>query len=87
MNDLKWTISQSEDPDRLSRWSLDQYKTILAAADLLREEIRQWQEAQGIEPEDSVETLNRLRMERDDEILIPLSSQAPKKIIRRNSLD
>jgi len=82
MNDLKWTLSESEDHDSLSRSRLAQYIAVLAAADLLREEIRQWQEVQGIEPEESVEILNRLRMERDDEILTSLSSE--QKLIRRN---
>jgi prevent-host-death family protein len=45
------------------RWS-----RALAAADEIRERIRVWQEAHGIVPEDSVETLNRVREERDAEL-------------------
>jgi len=40
----------------------------MATADRLREEARRWQEEHGIEAEDSVETLRRLREERDDEL-------------------
>lgn len=40
---------------------------VLAATDELRERIRQWQEARGITPESSTETLDRLRQERDHE--------------------
>jgi prevent-host-death family protein len=47
---------------------LDRYAQALAAADQLRERIRCWQEAHGVEPEDSVVTLRQLREERDDEI-------------------
>ena len=43
----------------------DQYTHAFAAADLMRERVRRWQEAHGIEPEDSVETLRRLREEHD----------------------
>jgi prevent-host-death family protein len=46
----------------------DQYARSLAAADLLRERIRRWQEAHGIEPEDTVETLRQLRERHDDEL-------------------
>src|SRR5207249_714862 len=35
--------------------------SVLADADRLREEIRQWQQAHGVVAEDSVETLRRLR--------------------------
>src|SRR5688500_9531338 len=47
----------------------NQYSSVLAEADILREEIRQWQEAHGIEPEDSVDMLNQLRAEHNDELL------------------
>jgi len=46
----------------------DRYTHALAAADLLRERVQRWQEAHGIEPEDSVETLRQLREERGDEL-------------------
>jgi len=46
----------------------DRYTHALAAADLLRERVQRWQEAHGIEAEDSVETLRQLREERDDEL-------------------
>lgn len=46
----------------------EQYTQALVSADLLRERIRRWQEAQGIEPEDAVETLRQLREGRDDEL-------------------
>jgi prevent-host-death family protein len=45
-----------------------QFTQTMAAADRLREEARRWQEEHGIEVEDSVETLRRLREERDDEL-------------------
>lgn len=41
----------------------DQYTEALAVADSLRERIQRWQEAHGIEPEDSVTTLRQLREE------------------------
>jgi prevent-host-death family protein len=41
---------------------------VLAATDELRERIRQWQEERGIKPESSIDTLNRLRQERDREL-------------------
>jgi prevent-host-death family protein len=46
----------------------DSYTNALATADLLRERIRRWQEAHGIEPGDTVETLRQLREEHDDEL-------------------
>ena len=46
----------------------DSYTAALAAADELRERIRRWQEAHGVEPEDAVTTLRRLRQERDGEL-------------------
>ena len=63
-----------EDLRRLEQFSAgmtaqsDPYTHALAAADLLRERIQRWQKAHGIKPEDSVETLRRLREERDDEL-------------------
>ena len=44
----------------------------LATARELREDVRRWQEQHGIEAEDSVETLRRLREERDDELGSPI---------------
>ena len=46
----------------------DQFTYALETADRLRERIRRWQEAHGIEPGDSVEILRQLREERDDEL-------------------
>jgi hypothetical protein len=46
----------------------DQFTYALETADRLRERIRRWQEAHGIEPGDSVEMLRQLRRERDDEL-------------------
>jgi prevent-host-death family protein len=46
----------------------DRHADALAAADLVRERIRRWQEAHGVEPEDAVETLRQLREARDDEL-------------------
>jgi prevent-host-death family protein len=40
----------------------------LTLADLTGERIRDWQASYGIEPEDSVEVLRRLREARDDEL-------------------
>lgn len=47
----------------------EQESTVLARADRLREQIRAWQEAHGITPEATAETLDQLRAERDDELL------------------
>jgi prevent-host-death family protein len=47
----------------------DQFGLALEAADQVRERIRRWQEAQGIEPGNSVEDLRHLREERDDDLL------------------
>jgi prevent-host-death family protein len=46
----------------------DQYTQALAAADLLRERIRNWQTAHGIDPGDVVEDLRQLREEHDDQL-------------------
>ena len=43
----------------------DQLTNALEMADRVRERIRRWQEAHGIEPGDSVENLLKLREERD----------------------
>lgn len=81
------SVQEAALSDSLSCSRLDQYKTTLAA-DLLREHIRQWQEAYGIEPEDSVETLNQLRMERDKELLASLSSRSfLRSLIGETDLD
>ena len=45
-----------------------QFAQTLATARELREHVRHWQEEHDIEAEDSVETLRRLREERDDEL-------------------
>lgn len=47
----------------------ERYSHALAAADEVRERIRQWQEENGVEPLDSTEVLRELREERDDQIL------------------
>jgi prevent-host-death family protein len=47
----------------------DYYARALATATTVREKVRRWQEEHSIEPEDSVETLRRLREERDDELV------------------
>jgi len=63
-----------EDLRRLKQLSIsmtaesERYTDALTTADLLRGRIRRWQKAHGIEPENSVETLRRLREERDDEL-------------------
>jgi len=46
-----------------------QQSTALSRAEHLRERIRQWQEDRGIEPDDSVQILNQVRAERDDELV------------------
>ena len=47
----------------------DQFANALEKADRVRERIRRWQVAHGIEPGDSVEDLRQMREERDDELL------------------
>lgn len=47
----------------------DQFTQALESADRVRERIRRWQEAHGIEPGDSTEELRQIREERDDELL------------------
>ena len=47
----------------------DQFGQALEAADRVRERIRRWQEAHGIEPGDSVANVRNLREERDDDLL------------------
>ena len=47
----------------------ERYSRGLAAADAVQEQIRHWQEEQGIQPFDSTELLREFREERDDEIL------------------
>jgi len=46
----------------------DQFARALETTDRVRERIRRWQEAHGIEPGDSVEDLRQLREERDDQL-------------------
>ena len=57
-----------DQPSAGGRAEDDGYSQALAAADELRERIRRWQEAHGVEPEDAVTTLDRLRQERDGEL-------------------
>ena len=70
----KAAIIGVEDLQRLKQLSAepssqpDRYAQALATADLVRERIRRWQEAHGITPEDTVETLRRLQERRDDEL-------------------
>lgn len=45
------------------------YTSALANARLVRDRIQKWQEAHNIEPEDSVDTLQVLREERDDGLI------------------
>jgi prevent-host-death family protein len=47
----------------------DQFAHALDSADRVRERIRRWQLAHGIEPGDSTEDLRQMREERDDNIL------------------
>jgi prevent-host-death family protein len=47
----------------------DRFTRALETADQVRERIRAWQETRGIEPGDSVEELQRLREQRDDELI------------------
>lgn len=44
----------------------DKYSSVLAATDDLRQRIREWQESYGVEPEDSVNMLNKLRADNDE---------------------
>lgn len=44
------------------------YKAALDNLNLIREQIAEWQAENHIEPENSVDTLNALRAERDDEL-------------------
>jgi prevent-host-death family protein len=46
----------------------DRFARALESADRVRERIRRWQEAHGIQPGDSVEDLRQLREERDDQL-------------------
>lgn len=47
---------------------IGRYSMGLAAADLLQERIREWQERYKVEPEDTVDTLNQIRADHDDEL-------------------
>lgn len=47
----------------------DRFIHALETADRVRERIRRWQEAHGIEPGDSVEDLRQMREERDEGLL------------------
>jgi prevent-host-death family protein len=47
----------------------DQFTYALERADRVRERIRRWQVAHGIEPGDSVEVLRQMREERDEGLL------------------
>ncbi len=44
----------------------DQYSAALASTDDLRQQIREWQESYGVDVENSVDTLNNLRTDRDE---------------------
>jgi prevent-host-death family protein len=57
-------LEQQDDQETRRR----RFAQTLLAADRLREAAQRWQEAHGIEPEDSVETLRRLREEHDDQL-------------------
>lgn len=46
----------------------DGFDQSLAAADEVRERIRRWQKAHGIEPQDTVLTMRRLREGRDEDL-------------------
>ncbi len=65
VKDLRRLQQFNDNPDSHT----GRYGQVLAKSDLLRERIQQWQEAHNIESEDSVETLNHLREERDDELI------------------
>ncbi len=60
-------IERDEDREaRIMREEVEsKYAQALADAAILRERIRRWQEIHGIQAEDSVETLRRLREEGD----------------------
>ena len=45
---------------------VDQYSAVLATTDDLRQRVREWQESYGIETEDSVDTLNKVRADNDE---------------------
>jgi prevent-host-death family protein len=71
--EAKAAIISVEDLQRLralndDRSAHDRFEATLAKADLLRERIQQWQEAHGIKSEDTVDTLNELRAQHDDEL-------------------
>jgi hypothetical protein len=63
----KMAIARDEDrEERVMREGVEfKYAQALADAAILGERIRRWQETHGIQAEDSVETLRRLREERD----------------------
>ena len=44
----------------------DRYSAALTTTDDLRHRIRKWQESYGVESEDSVDTLNKLRADNDE---------------------
>ncbi len=46
----------------------DRFEEALAAASEVRERIRRWQEAHGVEPGDAAEDLRRLREEHDGQL-------------------
>lgn len=61
-------IARDEDrEERVIREGVEfKYAQALADGAILGERIRRWQKTHGIQAEDSVETLQRLREERDD---------------------
>ena len=60
-------LRRLEERSAVANTQIDQYARALAAADLLREDMRRFQEMHSIVPEDSVETLRLLREGRDDD--------------------
>lgn len=64
MEDLQWL--EQLVPELHNKPS--RYTDVLVAADRLREQIRGWQEAHGLKPEDTVETLRQVRATRDHEL-------------------
>jgi prevent-host-death family protein len=70
----KAAIISIEDLGRLQQLSHEpetsfgRYSTGLVAADLLQERTREWQEQYRVEPEDTVDTLNQIRTDHDDEL-------------------
>lgn len=70
----KAAIISVEDLRRLQQLTYEaeppvgRYSTGLAAAGLLQERIHEWQERYKVEPEDTVDILNQIRADHDDEL-------------------